>query len=46
MKKLMDAIRCDLQTSYGGMFESPFEPNEITKAYKRVDGKRRLGMIG
>jgi len=48
VEKLMEVVRCEQHTSYGGMFESPFEPTEINRAIqaderKKSPGNDRLG---
>ena len=46
VKTLMEVVRCDLHTSYGGTFDSPFQPTEIHEAIQAGDGKRHLGLTG
>ena len=43
LKTLMEVVRRDLHTSYGGMLESPLEPAEIHQAIQKMDRKRRQG---
>jgi len=42
----MEVIRCDLQTSYGRMFEAPFEPTEIHQGIQAGGWKKAPGNDG
>ena len=46
VKTLMDVVRRDRQTSYGGMFESPFEPVELHQTIQTGGRKKAPGNDG
>jgi len=45
-EELLEVDRCDLQISFAGRFESPFERTEIHQAIQAGEGKKASGSDG